>query len=212
MDLNGNRTGQSVNELFANYMKRDKYTFVGESSSTNIPLRKRILVRANSNKDLIVNPKWYEKWCRTPDFMSSMPLSTSHVEKLAAYCARRKTTIFDFLFNEMRFEPTALSDAEQKKAVLALQPFDMDYAGFGFKYSPRGRMVTGKVLLVAGANEISKNSPGGEKAWLTYKAVNAAKVGAQSSEVTFSKNRIEARGNMYPDESSNNTLLFFLAA
>ena len=73
-------------------------------------------------------------------------------------------------------------------------------------------MVTEKVLLVAGAQEISKNRPGGGKAWLTYKAVNAAKVGAQSSEVTFSKNRIEARGNMYPDESSNNTLLFFLAA
>ena len=65
---------------------------------------------------------------------------------------------------------------------------------------------------VAGAQEISKNRPGGGKAQLTYKAVNAAKVGAQSSTTTFAKNRIEARGNMYPDESSNNTLLFFLAA
>lgn len=218
MDLDGNRICESVDDLFVNYFKRDKYIFVNKNNNTNIPLSTEIIAKSNINKEIITSKGAYSKWCTTPKYMSSMPLNASQVENLAAYCAKKNVTIFDFLFNEMGFKPTGMSAAEKMDPKkIALQPFEMEL-GMEFDngiprsvttYYPRGLNVTGSVVIPTGAQKICKNRPGGGKAWLTYNAVNAAKVGAKSETITFDKCCVEAHGGLSDHKLINNTMIFF---
>lgn len=210
-DLDGNVIGGSVHELMANYFKRDKYIFVNKNSSTNIPVSPRILVKRDINRYLLNNLKSYKSYCNTPDFMSNMPLSAAQVNNLAAYCAEKKVTIFDFLFNQMMFEPDALTPAELSKKELAVQPFECDWLARPRKFYPKGRIVTGTIYLLTGAQTVQKYRPHTGTAWVTYDVTKAATVGAGNETVTFDKRDINSYGEMYDrDETYNNTLMFFM--
>ena len=174
MDLDGNRICESVDDLFVNYFKRDKYIFVNKNNNTNIPLSTEIIAKSNINKEIITSKGAYSKWCTTPEYMSSMPLNASQVEKM-----------------ELGME------------------FDNGIPRSVTTYYPRGLNVTDSVVIPTGAQKICKNRPGGEKAWLTYNAVNAAKVGAKSETITFDKCCVEAHGGLSDHKLINNTMIFF---
>ena len=84
-----------------------RYIFVGKSNRTNIPVDDELNVLNGTIfvEHCIVRYYDYFDWCETPKYMSNSVLSTSQLKDIAAYCAQKNITIFELLFNVMKFKP-----------------------------------------------------------------------------------------------------------
>lgn len=117
----------SIVSLYRNYFSKDKYIFVNKRKGNPVALYKRVRCQVDYAKnDLAKDPqvqagRLYK--ATTPDYMKNNPLSASQVEDLAEYCKSKNVSLFDFLFNRMRFEPVITYYATGF-GVVELQAFD----------------------------------------------------------------------------------------
>lgn len=114
--------------------------------------------------------------------MSKNPLSDKQLESLADYCAARKVSIFDFLFNEMQFLPVDLSQAEARDGKINIWVFNHtrpDLMSSVYYFEPKGPLVSGTIYL-ATSHSISKGQRG-QSAWLDFKGVNPTRVDPNAS-------------------------------
>ena len=105
-DLEGNTVGKSVTELIADYLSRDKYIFVNRSNNTNIKVDKNLLYVIEIGKILPI--QIFTQAMTTPDYVKKNPLTEDHIKALANYCNSRNVCPWQFLFNEMCFDPAVL--------------------------------------------------------------------------------------------------------
>ena len=209
-DLDGNKVGKSVSELVADYLSRDRYVFVNKSNTTAIPLNKDIYVchRDNMTKNSIKSTYYYSSWCTTPDYMPANPLSQDQLKSIASYCADRNVTIFDFLFNDMKFEPDMLTAAQRKAGDMAPPPFNISTSlERGVYYLPTGSYVYGSVYLATG-HSLDKHQAG-ERAWIDYTAINATKVGAKEETLKLAEASLNYYGNICGYSYYQNCPMFF---
>lgn len=107
VDLYGEVTGNSVMDQYLKFFDRDQYTFVNCSNRVNLKLSSAIRVPSYKDfqNDYVNNGGRYSTWERTPAYMKKNPMSESQIKSLANYCAKKKVSLFDFLFNQMEFQP-----------------------------------------------------------------------------------------------------------
>lgn len=210
MDLDGNKICDSVADRVAQYFGRDKYIFVNRNNHTNIPLSSDIYVcdRNSMTEKSIQSTYYYSNWVKTPDHMSKNPLSQDQLKSLAAYCAEKNMTIFDFVLNDMKFKPDRLTAAERKAGGIAPPPFNITTSwDRGVIYVPTGSYVYGKVLLATG-HSLNKHQSG-ERAWIDYEAVNATQVGAKEETFKLAEASLNYFGNICGYSYYQNCPMFF---
>lgn len=56
---------------------------------------------------------------------TNIPLSQDQLKNIAAYCAEKNISVFDFVINDMDFNPDRLTAAERKAGGIAPPPFNI---------------------------------------------------------------------------------------
>ena len=145
---------------------------------------------------------------KSPNYMKNNPLSEAQVKSLAQYCADKKTTLFNFLINRMKFTPYIPSSLFDGKDGAC--PF---WIGMSFV---NGRPVTGfkpegydidsnHIYLASGAQSWwlkQSTSCGWTNAprYACMKATKATEVGAVSKDIEVCSDK---------DSVPNVTMFFF---
>ena len=209
-DLNGNRIGKSIPDLVADYFGRDKYIFVNKSNTTAIPVSNRLYVCHNKGMTdkSIKSTYYYSNWCETPAFMPANPLSADQLKKIAAYCKSRNSTVFNYLFGDMKFCADSVTLPEIKAGTLSPCPFWIN-PGIGSPYLPEGPNVLGQICLATG-HSLDKHQKG-EVAWIDYTAINATKVGAEEETLKLAEASLNYYGNISGYSYYQNCPIFFQA-
>ena len=104
-NLDGSSSGKAVSDLIGDFFRRDRFVFVNQSNNTNVPLSQSVCLVTDFAKECVNYEKHFNDFSKTPSYMSGMPLSQAQVKALASYCASRKTSVFDLLFNRVGFIP-----------------------------------------------------------------------------------------------------------
>ena len=211
-DLDGNHVCKSVTDLIDEYFQRNRYIFVGKSNRTNIPVDDELNVLNGTLfvEHSIVRYDDYLKWCETPRYMSNSLLSTSQLKDIAEYCAQKNITIFDFLFNVMKFKPANPDGYPVFMETETGSEDDPVWYHRGEYYVPSGNDVFGTVYLVTGKS-INK-SRSGDSCRLDYEGVNALKVTKDVSSVKLASGVLNYNLGIISHTYYYNTPIFFRRA
>ena len=90
------------------YKHEDRYIFV-DYGKCSIKLNQNLLVKRP--RDFGGDDSGIS--LSAPSYMSQNPLSNAQVKELAAYAAGNGKTLFNFLFNDMKFTPHKYTEKEQ---------------------------------------------------------------------------------------------------
>ena len=211
-DLDGNHVCKSVTDLIDEYFQRNRYIFVGKSNRTNIPVDDELNVLNGTLfvEHCIVRYYDYLNWCETPKYMSNSLLSTSQLKDIAEYCAQKNITIFDFLFNVMKFKPANPDGYPVFMETETGSEDDPLWYHRGEYYVPSGNDVFGTVYLVTGKS-INK-SRSGDSCRLDYEGVNALKVTKDVSNVKLASGILNYNLGIISHTYYYNTPIFFRRA
>ena len=211
-DLDGNHVCKSVEDLINEYFQRNRYIFVDKSNRTNIPVDDELNVLNGTLfvEHCIVRYYDYLNWCETPKYMSNSLLSTSQLKDIAEYCAQKNITIFDFLFNVMKFKPANPDGYPVFMETETGSEDDPVWYHRGEYYVPTGNDVFGTVYLVTGKS-INK-SRSGDSCRLDYEGVNALKVTKDTSSVKLAGGVLNYNLGIISHTYYYNTPIFFRPA
>ena len=193
---------KTVMGRYEEFYNTDRDVFI-DGGNCSIRLKKQLLVKEHYGKTID-----YEK-TPTPSFMKENPLNAEQAQHLAEYAAKRGKTLFEYLVNDMKFQPVRVTDEEKAERtaqgiydaqnVYPFEPVDMTR-----------HIVAGHPYLAAGAQNLYKEEeiPCGIYYCLPphYVYVNAVamnQVGAGTDKI-----KIWSSGS----DAVEADLLFFLAA
>lgn len=94
-------------------------------------------------------------------------LTDDQIKNLVSYCAEKKVTLFEFLFNRMQFKPVYY--ATKPGEGINFSSFEetvVDNSPIWYHYEPKGTFVAGEIYLM-GNHSIDKHQSC-EIAWLDY--------------------------------------------
>ena len=116
-NLDGSASGKSIPNLMADFLKRDRFVYVGRSTTTHVELNQKLFFQAAFGRECWrygddINP---DNWHITPSIMARNPLNEWQVNSLIEYCNAKNVTVFDFLFNQVRFTPVMDMSPLQKQ-------------------------------------------------------------------------------------------------
>lgn len=194
-DADGNKIESSLIDLYHKYYSRDRFTFVGKSNPTSIKLKSYQL--------------WYTElrnvWARkykvaTPDGIRNNALSAQQTRDLADYCAAKKITIAQLLFDRVGFKGASYEDYVAYDSKLHMPapffPIPGDYTK-NEPVDPRKAgvpdcnlyLATGPQSYECGDNWLRTHSEDRDS-WMYLHLINAKKVGAgdEHFRVFYQKN------------------------
>ena len=193
---------KTVMGRYEEFYNTDRDVFI-DGGNCSIRLKKQLLVKEHYGKTID-----YEK-TPTPSFMKENPLNAEQAQHLAEYAAKRGKTLFEYLVNDMKFQPVRVTD-EEKAERTAQGIYDVQNV---YPFEPvdmTRHIVAGHPYLAAGAQNLYKEEeiPCGIYYCLPphYVYVNAVamnQVGAGTDKI-----KIWSSGS----DAVEADLLFFLAA
>lgn len=173
---------EDVLNRYDDFFNGDRYIFV-DYGKCSIKVNQNLLVKQPKNFGVDRNSGISNF---TPSYMRENPLSSAQVKELTAYAAGNGETLFNFLFNDMKFTPHKYTGKEQA-----------DFRARGEVVFPYAYVTDGSgnyVLnacpsyVAAGAQNLT--GPGGfEPSLVGMRLIDANKVGAQEEpKVMFNVN------------------------
>ena len=101
-NLDGSASGKSIPNLMADFLKRDRFVYVGRSTTTHVELNQKLFFQAAFGRECwrYGFEVYVSNWEMTPDIMARNPLNEWQVNSLIEYCNAKNVTVFDFLFNQ----------------------------------------------------------------------------------------------------------------
>ena len=142
---------KTVMGRYEEFYNTDRDVFI-DGGNCSIRLKKQLLVRENYGKSLD-----YNRIPATPSFMKENPLNAEQVKHLAEYAAKKGKTIFEYLVNDMKFQPVRVTD-EEKAERTAQGIYDVQNV---YPFEPADmtkHIVAGHPYLAAGAQNLKQES------------------------------------------------------
>ena len=137
---------KTVMGRYEEFYNTDRDVFI-DGGNCSIRLKKQLLVKEHYGKTID-----YEK-TPTPSFMKENPLNAEQAQHLAEYAAKRGKTLFEYLVNDMKFQPVRVTD-EEKAERTAQGIYDVQNV-YPFEAADMTRhIVTGHPYLVTGAQNL----------------------------------------------------------
>ena len=141
---------KTVMGRYEEFYNTDRDVFI-DGGNCSIRLKKQLLVKEHYGKTID-----YEK-TPTPSFMKENPLNAEQAQHLAEYAAKRGKTLFEYLVNDMKFQPVRVTD-EEKAERTAQGIYDVQNV---YPFEPADmtkHIVAGHPYLAAGAQNLKQES------------------------------------------------------
>ncbi len=139
---------KTVMGRYEEFYNTDRDVFI-DGGNCSIRLKKQLLVKEHYGKTID-----YDK-TPTPSFMKENPLNAEQAQHLAEYAAKRGKTLFEYLVNDMKFQPVRVTD-EEKAERTAQGIYDVQNV---YPFEPvdmTRHIVAGHPYLAAGAQNLYK--------------------------------------------------------
>ena len=148
------------------------------------------------------NKQKFDDWGKPRDYMTGNPLNADQTVALAQYCANKKVTMFDFLFNEMGFVPVdnngnVVFNTEVSDGVSSLVP----------KMANNNKAIS-DLYFAAGAQEPARYHQGREYG-VSFNVIDALKTGAGNQTIKLVVSCLDEFGMLdFPTGMRGNVMFF----